>query len=86
MEPLFIALLVAFLLAGAVIRRWTAVALPLTSWPLFYFGLEEGWWGYGLGDGWLDVAVWALVVGLVSTALAVGLARRVNPQANVASR
>ena len=78
MEPLFITLLVAFPLAGVVIRRWAAVALPMIGWPLFYLGLDEGWWGYGLGDGWQDVAVWALIVGLVSTALAVGLARRLK--------
>jgi uncharacterized membrane protein len=76
MEALFIALLIAFPLAGVVLRRWTAVALPAIGWPLFYLGLDQDWWGNGLGDGWQDVAAWALVAGLVSTALAVGLARR----------
>jgi hypothetical protein len=69
-----------------VIRRWAAVPLPLIGWPLFYLGLDKGWWGYGLGDGWHDVAVWALIVGIASTALAVGLARRVKPRADLASR
>ena len=80
MEAIFITLLIAFPLAGLMIRRWTAVALPAIGWPLFYLGLDQGWWGHGLGDGWQDVAIWALLVGLFSTAVAVGLARRVKPR------
>ena len=80
LEALFIALLVAFPLAGVVMRRWTAVGLPAIGWPLFYLGPNQGWWGNGLGDGWQDVAAWALLVGLVSAALVVGLARRMKPR------
>ena len=73
-------LLLAFPLAGAVFRRWSALALPLVGWPVFYLGLNRGWWGNGLGDLWQYVAGAALLVGLVTTALAVGLARRLKPR------
>ncbi|MGH9890959.1 MAG: hypothetical protein ACREA0_03030 [bacterium] len=42
---------VAFLLAALVDRWWVAL-LPVTSWVLFFLGLDAGWWGYGYGDGW----------------------------------
>ena len=51
-----IGLLIGFPLMGLVVRRWTAILLPLIGWPLFYVGLNEGWWGYGTGDGWRYVA------------------------------
>ena len=79
MEAVAITLLLAFPLVGAAIRRWTALALPLAGWPLFYLGLDRGWWGNGLGDGWQYPAAAALLLGVASTALAVGLARRVKP-------
>lgn len=80
METLAIALLVTFPLVGAASRVWTALVLPLVGWPLFYSGLDQGWWGNGLGDGWEFVAACALLLGVASTALAVGLARRVKPR------
>jgi hypothetical protein len=83
MEAIFITLLIAFPLAGFVIRRWTALLLPLFGWPLFYLGLQQGWWGNGLGDMWQYVAAGVLLVGVVSTAIVVGLARRVKPRASV---
>jgi len=80
MEAVAITLLIAFPLLGAITRSWAALALPLVGWPLFYLGLDQGWWGNGLGDGWQFVAAGALLLGVVSTALALGLARRVKPR------
>ena len=75
MEAAAIALLIAFPLAGGVIRRWSALALPLVGWPAFYLVLDQGWWGNGLGDGWQYVAAALLLVGVVTTAALVALAR-----------
>jgi len=80
MEAIAVTLLIAFPVAGAILRRWTALTLPLVGWPLFYLGLDQGWWGYGLGDGWQDSAVALTLVGVVTTALLVGLARRFKPR------
>jgi hypothetical protein len=79
-EATVITLLIAFPLAGAVIRRWTTLALPLIGWALFYLGLDQSWWGNGLGDGWPYVAAALLLVGVVTTALVVAFARRAKPR------
>jgi hypothetical protein len=68
-------LLVLGPLIGFVSRRWLAVLIPAVAWPLFYVGLDEGWWGSGTGDGWQYVAAAFTTAGLFSTAFAVGAAR-----------
>jgi hypothetical protein len=80
MEALVITLLIAFPLVGAVARRWAAILLPLLAWPLFYLGLDQGWWGNGLGDGWQYAAAALGSVGVATTALLVALARRLQPR------
>jgi hypothetical protein len=71
-------LAIAFPLIGALTRRWLAVAFPLLGWPLFYVGLNRGWWFYGTGDGWQRIAVVLTLAGVVTTALAVGVAKNVR--------
>jgi hypothetical protein len=73
-EAAVIGLLIAFPLVGLFARRWLAVILPFVGWPLFYLGLNKGWWGYGTGDGWQYAAALLTAVGVVTTALAVALA------------
>jgi hypothetical protein len=80
MEAIVITLLIAFPLAGAVVRRWSAVLLPVAGWTVFYLGLGGGWWGDGLGDGWQYAAAALLLVGVGTTAVHVALARRVRPR------
>lgn len=75
-EAVVVALLVAFPLAGLVIRRWPALALPAAGWPLFYVGLNRGWWLDGTGDGWEAVAVAFGAIGVATTTLAVAIGRR----------
>ena len=74
-EAAIIGLLIAFPLVGLLARRRLAVALPLVGWPLFYFGLNKGWWGYGTGDGWQYAAALLTAIGVVTTACAVGSGR-----------
>lgn len=68
-------LLIAFPVVGILARSWVAASLPLISWPLYYLGLNEGWWGYGTGDGWQFVAVGLTVLGVASTAMAVAVGK-----------
>lgn len=76
MEPILVALLIAFPLVGALSRRWSAVALPVVGWPLFSAGLHQHWWGNGVGDGWQYPAVALTAFGVVTTSLAVAAARQ----------
>ena len=68
----FIALLIALPLTGLLVRRWSAILLPLIAWPMYYIGRNEGWWGCcGTGDGWEALAVMLTVLGVTTTAAAI---------------
>ena len=81
MEGVVVAMLIAFPLLGLALRSWLALIFPVVAWPLFYVGLTHHWWGYGTGDGWQFVAVALTLLGVGSTALAVGIARAFRPPA-----
>jgi hypothetical protein len=72
-------LLIAFPLLGVLTRRWVTVSLPALAWPIFYEGLNNGWWLDGTGDGWQAIRTALTIVGVASTALAVLAARRLKP-------
>ena len=74
-EAAVVALLILFPLIGVAARSWSAVSLPIIAWPLFFLGLNLGWWGNGTGDGWQYAALLVSAFGVVSTTLAVAAAR-----------
>lgn len=80
MEAIVLAMLILFPALGTITRSQVALALPLVGWPLFYLGLDRGWWGSGLGDSWEVSAVALLLVGTVTTTLPVALARHLRPR------
>ncbi len=80
-ELVLACLFTAFPLIGVLARRWVVVALPLVAWPIFYLGLNKGWWLYGVGDGWQYVAWFFTLLGVASTALAVEFGRTLKPPA-----
>lgn len=55
---------VPFLL-GLVTGRWWALLLPLVYWAAWILGLNEGWWGYGVGDNWQAAMVGDGIIGAV---------------------
>ena len=57
-----------------VVGRWWVLICPLLVVPTFYLGLDQGWWGKGVGDGWQYVMVFALALALGSAT--VGLVAR----------
>jgi hypothetical protein len=59
--------LAVFFIAGFAIGRWWALVVPLLGISLVYLGLDRGWFGTGLGDGWEYAAVLALMVAVVVT-------------------
>jgi len=79
LEVAVLGLLIAFPLLGVLTRRWPVVVLPLVGWPIFYAGLNRGWWLYGTGDGWQSVRTYLTVIGVASTAFAVLVARSLKP-------
>jgi hypothetical protein len=79
LEASFVALVIAFLTIGAVTRRWIVVVFPLVGWPIYYLGMNRGWWLHGTGDGWELIARSMTVIGVVTTAAAVAVARRISP-------
>lgn len=79
LEAAVFGLLVVFPLVAILTRRWLVVVLPLVGWPIFYLGLDRGWWLYGTGDGWQSARTYFTVIGVASTALAVLIGRSLKP-------
>ena len=77
MEAVFIAVLVGCALVGVLVGRWWVLIVPLTVIPVLYVGTLQGWWGYGLGDGWEVAVIFVLTFALGITAAAVTLRRLV---------
>ena len=61
---------------GALAGRWVVVVPVTAAWPLFMVGVERGWWGNGVGDGWEASLVFGAATAAVGAALGV-IARRV---------
>ena len=81
MEATVYSLLIAFPLLGVLTRRWLTVLLPAFAWPIFYEGLNSGWWFDETGDGWQTIRTSLTIIGVASTALAVLAARRLKAPA-----
>lgn len=64
-------------IAGAVLRRWHALLVPLVLVPLVYLGLWAGWWGSGVGDAWQYAGVLATLVAMAVTGAVVAAIRTV---------
>jgi hypothetical protein len=41
-----------YLAGGFRAVRFLAVLAVSLVWPVLYLGIDQGWWGSGLGDGW----------------------------------
>ena len=57
---------------GLLLGHWWLAFFPLVAWLSFFVGLDEGWWGYGYGDGWTyafiiwtGIGIAAFLVGLL---------------------
>ena len=75
MEGVLGAILVASGVIALVVGRWWTLLVPITAVGVFYAGLNAGWWGNGVGDGWQFVM--ALVMGVGLLAAVVGVVARV---------
>jgi hypothetical protein len=60
--------LIASGLVGFLIARWWAVLVPVGGLALLYAGLNAGWWGHGVGDGWQVAMAILMVVGAAAAA------------------
>jgi hypothetical protein len=79
LEASFLALAIAFPAIGAIARRWIVLVLPLLGWPVYYIGMNRGWWLDGTGDGWEAIAKSMTLIGVITTAAAIALGRTVKP-------
>jgi hypothetical protein len=75
----FIGMIVAGAALGAVVARWTAVPVAAGAWPAFMLGLEQGWWGSGVGDGWQVSLLVGAAGGAVGAAFGAWVRRRGRP-------
>jgi len=75
LETTVLALLLAFPVVGVLTRRWLVVLLPLIAWPVFYAGLDRGWWLDGTGDGWQFALISLTLIGATTTAGAILITR-----------
>jgi hypothetical protein len=70
----FVLIGIAAAIIGAVVGRWL-VAIPLTlAWICYSVGLDLGWWGHGVGDGWVAAAALGAVA--VSLGAIIGVVLR----------
>lgn len=76
MEAVVVALFAFAPLAALVSGRRATLALPLLGWPLWFLGLSEDWWGYGLGDGWVYGALILIALNVASVEMALAVRRR----------
>lgn len=71
----FVLLAVAAAVVGALVGRWV-VALPVTLiWVGYSVGLDLGWWGNGVGDGWIAAAALGAVAASLGAIVGVALRR-----------
>ncbi len=70
----FAVIAVAAAAVGVLVGRWVVAILATLVWIAYALGLERGWWGNGVGDGWTA----ALVLGALAAAFGaiVGVAVR----------
>jgi hypothetical protein len=54
-----------------LVGRWWTLVVPFATIPGFYLGLNEGWWGSGVGDGWQFAMFAVLGASVAVTASAV---------------
>ena len=75
----FVAILIAVMALSAALgfasRRLAAVAVAAAAVVVFYVGLDSGWWGDGVGDGWQTVMAAMVILNVLLTAAAATVAR-----------
>lgn len=52
-----------FLIALVLGRLWLLL-LPVIGWPVYFVGLDAGWWGYGVGESGFYVLIFAIPLGV----------------------
>lgn len=76
--PIIIPTAALFLAAMLLGRIWLFI-VPVIGWPVVFLGLNLGWWGYGVGDGWQFWMLMWILVGVAAVGLGLALHRIMPP-------
>jgi hypothetical protein len=71
-EVVLVVILIASAVIAFAIGRWWVVFVPVAGIGAFYTGLNAGWWGNGVGDGWQFVMAGIMAVGVLAAAVGAG--------------
>jgi hypothetical protein len=89
-EVILVVILAASVVVGFGVGRPWVVLAPIAVIGAFYTGLNAGWWGNGVGDGWQVLMAGVMAVGFLAAAVGVGaralLTRRAGPSAPTQAR
>jgi hypothetical protein len=69
---------------GVLVGRWSIVILCAAVFPIYFLGLQKGWWGNGTGDGWQILLVVGTAAAMTGSAAGVRLRRSAKPSKRVA--
>lgn len=72
-EVILVSIIAGSVLIGLLVGRWWTLLVPIAAVPCFYLGLNAGWWGSGVGDGWQFAMIFVLGLTAVAQATAVGV-------------
>jgi hypothetical protein len=66
---------IGFFVTALLLGRSWVLLLPVIGWPLFFLGLNAGWWGYGVGDFWQFALILETVIGVAAVSIGLLLHR-----------
>ena len=66
---------------GVLARTWWVVPAGAAVWPVWFTGLNSGWWGHGVGEGWERNLASLTVLSVAGAAIGVVLVRWLHPPA-----
>ena len=71
MDVALVAIVIASPLIAFAVGRWWTLVLPIAALVILYTGLNAGWWGHGVGDGWQFAMLLFVGLGVLAAALGV---------------
>jgi hypothetical protein len=67
-----------FLALGLATGRVSVLIVPPLVWTIFFSGLAAGWWGSGVGDGWIAAFLQVTIASMIAAGVGVFLRRTIT--------